>query len=79
MVPHRARMKGEDPTKSELRCYIGTEAHEFLRQHSPSRGVGDFLTIIVKDYMNRMTMSDKIDRVELLVRQLLDERRHVHS
>jgi len=67
MVPHRARLKGVDPTKSELRCHIGIDAHTFLREHSPSKGVGDLLTIIVKDYMNRKTLSDKIDRVELLV------------
>ena len=57
---------------------VGGACDEFLREHSPSKGLGDFLTILIKDYMNRKTLSDKMDRVELLVRQLVDECKHAH-
>ena len=76
MTPHRAKVLGIDPTKSELRCHVGIDVHEFLREHSPTKGLGDFLTVIVREYANRKTLSDKLDRVELLVRQLVDERKH---
>ena len=79
MTPKRARLLGIDLTKSELRCYIGSDAHEFLREHSPTKGLGDFLTVIVREYANRKTLSDKIDRVELLIRQLMDEKKHANS
>ena len=76
MTPHRAKELGVSPTKSELRCHIGTDVHRFLQENSPTKGLGDFLTVIVRDYANRQMVSDKLDRVELLVRQLVDETRH---
>ena len=78
MTPHRAKELGIDPTKSELRCHIGIDVHTFLLEHSPTKGLGDFLTVIVRDYANRKMVSDKIDRVELLIRQLLDEKKRVN-
>ena len=75
MTPHRAKELGIAPTKSELRCHIGIDVHQFLQEHSPTKGLGDFLTVIVREYNNRKSLSDKIDRVELLIRQLLDEKK----
>ena len=79
MTPHCAKELGIAPTKSELRCHIGIDVHQFLQEHSPTKGLGDFLTVIVREYANRKMVSDKIHRVELLIRQLLDEKKHANS
>jgi len=76
MTPQYARVCGKEPTKSELRAFIGIDAHRFLQENSPTKGLGDYLTVIIRDYANRQALHDKIDRVELLVRQLVDEIRH---
>ena len=76
MTPHYARVLGKDPTKSELRAHIGIDAHQFLQENSPTKGLGDFLTVIIRDYANRQALHDKLDRVELMVRQLVDEKKH---
>jgi hypothetical protein len=79
MTPQYARVLGKEPTKSELRAHIGIDAHQFLQANSPTKGLGDYLTIIIRDYAHRQALHDKLDRVELLVRQLIDEKKHAHS
>ena len=76
MTPHRAKELGIAPTKSELRCHVGIDVHRFLQENSPTKGLGDFLTVIVREYANRKMLSAKLDRVALLVRQILVEKKH---
>ena len=73
MTPQYARVRGKEPTKSELRAFIGIDAHRFLQENSPTKGLGDYLTVIIRDYANRQALHDKIDRMELLLRQLINK------
>jgi hypothetical protein len=60
--------------KHELRTYIPDATHRFLKEHAGSGGIGEFIGVVCTAYQKHSAMTDRLERLERYVLELLDKK-----
>lgn len=49
--------------KSELRCHLTPETHNYIREQGQEIGLGSFIEVLVKSYQSIHTLPDRVEDI----------------